>query len=144
METCDCDRDEKAITRTIKTEHDIELMIKEKSMPSRSLQFQLSGFYKAENDHFEKKFNSYINACGCDTGSYFTLLGFLISGLLFFTGNLQFSWSGVGYAALIVIGSAFLGKTSGMIAARILFFHLLRQVLNMVRMRRSNRPLSAM
>jgi len=132
MEKCNCKANSPHVELTLTNLHDVEKVLREGVMPLRPLRVKLSVMYEQENSRLEKQLNSYIKACGCDTGTYFTLGGLGITTLFFLMDKFNWSWSGVGYAVLVVLGFAFTGKTIGLITARILFFRTLRQVLNTI------------
>jgi hypothetical protein len=99
-------------------------------MPLNTLSLELPWLNAEENKVLERRFNAQIKACGCETGGYFTIAGIVLGIVLGSLGMLEFSWSGIGYAALIVLGFGFVGKTVGLIFARVMFFRLLREVCN--------------
>jgi hypothetical protein len=97
-------------------------------MPLDTLTLELPWLNPDENKTLERRFNVQIKACGCETGGYFTIAGIVLGIVLGWLGILEFSWRGIGYAALIALGFGFVGKTVGLIFARVLFFRLLKQV----------------
>ncbi len=85
---------------------------------------------------FQAKLNDYYFECGCGMGSIFLALTILLLIILPFVSGVSYfppSWKGVAAGAGIIIGSALIGKLSGLARSYLKLIHVISQLRSSLR-----------
>lgn len=98
--------------------------------------FDFDGLTNEDNFRYNKKFNKYYFACGCNTGTFFifisiTLILILYCSNLFFTNTSLFN--GIIYSIIFIVGFAVLGKFIGLLIAKLKLIFLVNELNKLIK-----------
>ncbi|GAA5222295.1 hypothetical protein GCM10025777_29260 [Membranihabitans marinus] len=96
----------------------LKLISKEKINFNGKIKMNIGQLSQDENAQYEKYFNEYYNACGCEMGSFFCFVSILLYSIFEIFHNDNINWLTVRNGVIIFFLSAGLGKIIGIFIAK--------------------------
>ena len=109
-----------------------ELRLLLASDPKSQFKFEFPTFTSTQNDYWYKAVSKYYKPCGCETGSIFLMVAFVLS-LSYHSFNLIYlskslSWAIVLYTLFFILIAALLGKLFGIRLAKIRLKNIINEL----------------